>query len=216
MSKKDVQWGNRRKHGNIVEFPQKRNGFKLRRLSTGTKLYIGAAIILIAVCCIFSFDTLKIEAENFIGNILIWAFIGFVFFIGKKEIQDARRIEELANQSIELTPKQFLALENNTKRGKLKGYEPSSFAGIYILYNETKDMYYVGQAKDVVGRVKQHFSGHGNGDVYADYKYGDIFRIRTVKLEGSGFQSLNALERKAISKYNAYSSGYNKTRGNRN
>ena len=57
--------------------------------------------------------------------------------------------------------------------------------------------------------------GLGNGDVYADYKYGDKFTIKTIKLENSGFRTLNELERNTIKTYSAYSRGYNKTRGNK-
>ena len=76
-------------------------------------------------------------------------------------------------------------------------------------------MYYVGQAASVLWRINQHLTGHGNGDVYADYKYGDRFVITSIRLRGSGFASLNELERHAIAAYKADSDGYNKTRGNR-
>lgn len=64
-------------------------------------------------------------------------------------------------------------------------------------------------------RVNAHFTGRGNGDVYADYKYGDPFEISMIALENSGFCTLNELERNVIRRYNAFSNGYNKTRGNR-
>lgn len=89
------------------------------------------------------------------------------------------------------------------------------FSGVYILYNSTKNMYYVGQGKNVLTRVNSHFTGHGNGDVYADYKYGDKFTIKMIELEKSGFSTLNELERNTIMTYDAYSKGYNRTRGNR-
>ena len=90
----------------------------------------------------------------------------------------------------------------------------TDFTGIYVLHNITKDMYYVGQSVRVVARVGQHLTGHGNGDVYADFKYGDEFEISTVSLADSGYDSLNDLEREAIAAYDAYNSGYNKTAGN--
>ncbi len=67
-------------------------------------------------------------------------------------------------------------------------------------------MYYVGQGKKVFQRVNSRFIGHANGD---------NFRIKKISLENSGFNSLNELERNTIMIYNAYSKGYNKTRGNR-
>ena len=75
-------------------------------------------------------------------------------------------------------------------------------------------MYYVGQAKKVLQRVTQHFTGHGNGDVYADYKYGDQFSIKTIAFNTSGYDSLDRLEKDTIEAYAAFSKGYNKNRGN--
>ena len=84
------------------------------------------------------------------------------------------------------------------------------------MHNVTKDKYYIGQGREVLDRVNMHFTGHGNGDVYADYKYGDIFTIKIIALANSGFSTLNELEKEAITYYDAYRRGYNKTRGNRN
>ena len=87
--------------------------------------------------------------------------------------------------------------------------------GVYILFNQTRQMFYVGQAQRVFDRVYQHFTGKGNGDVYADYKYGQQFLIQMIALKNTDFSSLNELERYMIQRYDAYYSGYNKTRGNR-
>ena len=76
-------------------------------------------------------------------------------------------------------------------------------------------MYYVGQGKDVLKRINAHFMGRGNGDVYADFKYGNHFTIKMIPLEKSEYRTLNELERNTIYAYNAYTKGYNKTRGNR-
>ena len=86
--------------------------------------------------------------------------------------------------------------------------------GVYIIYNQTKNMYYVGQAKRLCFRVNQHFTGHGNGDVYADYKYGDQFLIKLITLRESGYDDLDKLERDMIMQYHANIDGYNKTAGN--
>lgn len=90
------------------------------------------------------------------------------------------------------------------------------FTGVYVIHNKTKDMYYVGQSARVVGRLIQHLTGCGNGDVYADYKYGDDFELNVVSLRESGYDSLDALERDTIAAYDAYGRGYNCTRGNKN
>lgn len=73
----------------------------------------------------------------------------------------------------------------------------------------------MGQSVHVLRRVRQHFTGHGNGDVYADWKMGDKFTIATVSLVGSGYNNLNDLERDVICAYDAYDHGCNRTSGNR-
>ncbi len=64
-------------------------------------------------------------------------------------------------------------------------------------------------------RVNAHFTGHGNGDVYADYKYGDKFTIKMIDLKKSGFDNINELQRSTIKTYDAFSKGNNRTRGNK-
>jgi len=87
--------------------------------------------------------------------------------------------------------------------------------GIYIFKNRSKNMYYIGQGKKVLSRVNNHLSGRGNGDVYADYKYGDTFTLQIVPLESTNYTNLNDLEREYIRLLDAYNTGYNRTRGNK-
>ena len=144
----------------------------------------------------------------------------------EKKIRERKEAEEKAKANPsqnstatvkEITPEEFFRIRNSSNGGRGKRHISTyyDFAGVYILYNQTKKMYYVGQGKRVFQRVNSHFTGHGNGDVYADYKYGDKFTIKTIKLENSGFRTLNELERNTIKTYSAYSRGYNKTRGNK-
>ncbi len=123
-----------------------------------------------------------------------------------------KRIRGLANSSEELTPGEFLTIRKECLEGK--EYKRLNQPGVYVIFNASKNMFYVGQAKRLLDRLNQHFTGHGNGDVYADYKYGDKFTIRTIPLGKSGYRNLNDLERETILAYNAFSKGYNKTRGN--
>ena len=134
-----------------------------------------------------------------------------------RTINIKKKIKGLADNALEITPQEFFKIRNasNGGRGKKHISAQYDFAGVYILYNHTKNMYYVGQGKKVFQRVNNHFTGHGNGDVYADYKYGNEFTIKMIALENSGFTTLNELERNTITTYNAYAKGYNKTRGNK-
>lgn len=63
-----------------------------------------------------------------------------------------------------------------------KSSSSGDIVGVYVIHNTDKGMYYVGQSKRIYFRVNQHFTGHGNGDVYADYKNGDNFRITLLPL----------------------------------
>lgn len=148
--------------------------------------------------------------------IILLIFFTFVFPI-IRTIHIKNKIHNLADNALEVSPEEFFKIRNasNGGRGRKHISTKYDFAGVYIIYNKTKNMYYVGQGQKVFQRVNSHFTGHGNGDVYADYKYGDNFVIKMIELEKSGFNTLNELERNTIKTYNAYAKGYNKTRGNK-
>lgn len=156
------------------------------------------------------------SVEFIITFFVVFAFLTVLLPI-MRTICVKNKIRKLANNVLEVTPKEFFKIRNSSNGGRGRGHISTKhdFAGVYILYNQTKKMYYIGQGKKLFQRVNSHFTGHGNGDVYADYKYGDKFTIKMIALEGSGFSTLNELERNAIRAYNAYSKGYNKTRGNK-
>ena len=117
---------------------------------------------------------------------------------------------------IELTPIQFMEVRKACySKNDVEHIAMQNLSGVYILLNKTKNKPYVGQAHQLLNRVNSHFTGKGNGDVYADYKYGDIFTIKLIKLEDSGYSTLNQLEAATIMAYNSYTNGYNKTRGNK-
>lgn len=134
-----------------------------------------------------------------------------------KEKKINKKIELLAAGVEEMTPKRFFEMRNYSSggRGRAKYALSKNFKGVYIIHNKTKDLYYVGQAQKILDRVNSHFTGKGNGDVYADYKYGDEFTIRMIALKNSDYKTLNSLERDTIKKYNAVTKGYNKQQGNK-
>ncbi|MDF2984941.1 MAG: hypothetical protein K0R50_451 [Eubacterium sp.] len=160
-----------------------------------------------------------VNPENFIyifALLILIIICIFIFQVYQKE-KIRSQVTRLANNTLEMTPEEFFGMRTKSFGGKGSPQYASkyNFAGVYILLNETKNLYYVGQGQQVLNRVNNHFTGKGNGDVYADYKYGDDFTIKMIALENSGFDSLNDLERNTITVYNSYNKGYNKTRGNR-
>ncbi len=149
--------------------------------------------------------------------IIIIVFIAYLIISVKNKIIERKKINALENNATEMTPYQFLYIRNQSVSGRGKLHQSSKYnlPGVYILFNMTRNMYYVGQGQKVFDRINNHFTGKGNGDVYADYKYGNQFTIKIIYLKTSGFKTLNELEKAAISKYNSYYAGYNKTRGNK-
>ncbi len=144
---------------------------------------------------------------------LAFAFVFILIFaIGRTRKRGKKQIRRLSHDAVEMTPERFFELREKIRKGQ--SGDKKRFEGVYILHNKTKRLYYVGQGVQVPDRVNSHFTGKGNGDVYADYKYGDEFTIRLIPLYKSGFSTLNELEKAAIEAYDAFASGYNKTRGN--
>lgn len=148
------------------------------------------------------------------GTIIAIVILGILFLVGMLIVWCVRYIKyknnlklvkiKFSNQ-ISISISDFRLLSSNS----------STFSGVYVLLNKTKGINYVGQSRDVYGRVKQHTTGYGNGNVYADMKYGDIFAVKLLPLKNSGFDSLNELEKYAIDAFDAYKYGYNRTSGNR-
>lgn len=157
-----------------------------------------------------AFETVRIPRLSWDALIVLSVIAGIVVPIYGR-YQAKKEIQSLVESKTSMTPQQLMRLK--------RSYGISSqfdCPGIYVLHNRDKNKNYVGQSIHVLTRASQHFTGHGgNGDVYADYKYHDHFEIRIVKFEGSGYSSLNEMERLAINAYDAYTRGYNKTRGNR-
>ena len=136
----------------------------------------------------------------------------YLLFPGKDR-RSIQKIRKLAAQELEVTPEEFFTIRND-REGREYISSGFRFEGVYIIHNKTKNKYYVGQGTSVMDRISQHFSGYGNGDVYADYVHGDHFGIQALALEHSGFKDLDELERYTIRTYKAYEKGYNRTRGN--
>lgn len=146
-----------------------------------------------------------------VGVLIIILYYGWIFYKRKKV---KKAILHLASGAQEMSAEDFIKL-CEVREGKRSVSNQSDFTGIYIIHNVSKDMYYVGQSKNVLKRISSHLGGSGNGDVYADMKYGDEFTVKAISLVQSDYDNLDDLERDAIQAYRAFEDGYNKTRGNR-
>lgn len=108
----------------------------------------------------------------------------------------------------ELSVEDFLIFR---KENKLSSWSD----GVYLLGNKTKNKFYVGQSINVKDRIFAHFSGRGNGDVYADYIHDDQFIVRYYEFNKNQFRDINELEYHLIRIYEANKTGYNRQQGNR-
>lgn len=95
------------------------------------------------------------------------------------------------------------------------GYKMLDQPGCYVIVTSPSpdgkayENVYVGQSLYVCSRVRNHLTGHGNGDVYADVRNGKPVFVKIVPCPA---QQMNALEKKLIKAFNATSS-YNNTAG---
>lgn len=149
---------------------------------------------------------------SFTSFIIIFAIIGFVIYriasgisFNEKRREYNQLMDAFLNSQEEISPEEALRMKNNVN---------GDIVGVYIIHNLTRDMYYVGQAKKIFFRLRQHFTGNGNYSVYLDYKRGDRFTIKIITLADSGYKDLDRLEKDLITKYDSYRRGYNQNSGN--
>ncbi|MDE7088223.1 MAG: GIY-YIG nuclease family protein [Malacoplasma sp.] len=134
---------------------------------------------------------------------------GFLIFKAVKKAQFNEELKNTFDNSETLTTQEFFKLRE--KAIKMGGQSKYDRSGVYVIFNKNSKMYYVGQSINLIKRVNNHFTGKGNGDVYADYKYGAEFEITLIPCS---HQDLNKVERHYIEIFNAYGKGYNKNKGN--
>lgn len=109
---------------------------------------------------------------------------------------------------------EFVPLKN------IIGYEYKKIIGCYVIRNVKNSKTYVGQSKDVMKRIKQHFKGTvPNNIIFAEDYYAtpaeeraDLFEITIIPCETK--DELDKTERELIEQHEAFAKGYNGTNGN--
>lgn len=132
----------------------------------------------------------------------------------KQKVQKA--IREWATGKSTITPKEFFKIRNaKIRRSFISSGE--EFMGVYVAANEDKGFCYVGQSQRVLQAVNSLFTGHGNMQVFTDYKKGDQFTIRTFAIENTRYDSLSQLKRAVMERsakvYRLYNVGIPKSSG---
>lgn len=149
-------------------------------------------------------------------SFVIVAFIAYVVYKIK------RRPKRLSKREIDRIIKKEMMKTGNSCLLHQFEYKKKTFArrgfetpGIYIFTNLRNKKSYVGQSVNILKRVDTHMKGRGSEDLYLDILRGHEFLLQFVRLRDSKFNNLNALERYYIKNKNAFTRGYNKTRGNK-
>lgn len=102
----------------------------------------------------------------------------------------------------------------------IAGLKYEKIIGCYIIRNKENDKCYVGQSKDVLRRIKQHFRGTTpNNIVFAEDYYSsqiqnreDLFEVKIIPCGTK--DELDRTEKQLISDYDSWNHGYNGTSGN--
>jgi len=106
----------------------------------------------------------------------------------------------------QIDEKQWKPLENILKSADKGG------VGIYVLYNESKNKYYVGQAKQLFKRIREHFAVE---DIARDYLAGDRIHVKVLTAnEIDADYRLDHIEKTGIDIFNSDKDGYNRRTGN--
>jgi hypothetical protein len=124
-------------------------------------------------------------------------------------IRDIEPLDDYYNED-----KEFISIKS------LKGLEYEKIIGCYVIHNTENNKYYVGQSKDVIKRINQHFKGTTpNNVIFAEDYYSsklhdkdNLFSVKIIRLETK--DELDETERQLIFDYDARKNGYNGTSGN--
>ncbi len=102
---------------------------------------------------------------------------------------------------------------------KIIALEYEKIIGVYVIKNNEKNKYYVGQSKDVLKRIKQHFKGTTPANIIFAEDYfaskwdkEDLFSVKIIKLNTK--DELDYTEKQLIQEYDAGINGYNGQLGN--
>ncbi len=140
----------------------------------------------------------------------------------KYNIEKNNRLNEFNTKISEVKPLPNIISQKDsfTMLKLFSGLEYEKIIGVYIIHNKEKDKYYVGQSKDVMKRIKQHFNGTvPKNPIFAEDYYTskinnkeDLFEIKIIKCNTK--DELDKQEKKLIYEYDSWNNGYNGTSGN--
>lgn len=134
-----------------------------------------------------------------------------------QQIAHQKALRESVMGSQMISAKTFLFNWKTTRSGNkvTGGYKTFDQPGCYVIVTapspdwRTYENVYVGQSLHVCSRVRNHLTGHGNGNVYADVRNGKPVYVKIMPCDQ---RQMNAMEKNLIRAFNATTS-YNRTAG---
>ena len=131
----------------------------------------------------------------------------------EKFLEYNERVDRVKSLDSTVTHDDFIKLKD------FAGLKQEKIIGCYIIHNMENDKYYVGQSKDVMKRIKQHFNGTTPKNIIfaedyytSSYSKDDLFEIKIIRCETK--DELDKMERDLIQEYDSRNNGYNGTSGN--
>ncbi len=102
------------------------------------------------------------------------------------------------------------------------GFERRKIVGCYVIRNKENGRCYIGQSKDVMKRLAQHFNGTvPKSAVFSEDYYSSkspdksgLFEIKILPLALATKDELDRTKKELIACYDSFNSGYNSTNGN--
>ena len=168
----------------------------------------------------------KIMNQEYTSFKLIWnytspagrnSYTNFNYYNRKKLENLIEEENDMVDDFIPMTKFEENWIKRKCGNEIVSGYQRKQMCGCYVIlifdyptvsYEKFQNVY-VGQSVNVYKRVHDHFNGKGNGDIYADAKYGKYLYVKIIPCEAN---EMNDLEKKLISFYESTKS-YNKTAG---
>ena len=123
----------------------------------------------------------------------------------KQQLETFKQTKENLKDKLkaQIDAKEWKPLESILKSADKGG------VGIYVLHNATKNRYYVGQAKQIIKRIKDHFAVE---EIARDFMAGDKIQVKYLTAnELDAEYRLDHIEKTGIEIFGA---DYNKTVGN--
>lgn len=122
--------------------------------------------------------------------LLLRLFELLMFSLPKKT--KSRQLRRVVKKAPVYTINRLFKIVNNFS-GNESYDEKYNFEGMYVLYNQTKNKYFVGSSERVMDGLMLHVVGEGYEGIHTDVKSGDEFEVRFVSIRDTQCDDIDDL-----------------------